>query len=197
RLCMASAVAGHKRAFGEDVVPGAYADLDAAELFVIVGANMAWCHPILFQRVRRAKEERPHVRVVVIDPRRTATADLADVFLPIRPGTDAVLFNGLLSHLRREDALDWEYIEAHVDGPSEALPAANARAPPVPPVAPACDAPEADVMDFYRLFVKPPQVLTPFPQRINQPPRATNRMNAIPTGHLASCRIGRAGAGPY
>lgn len=197
RLCMASAVAGHKRAFGEDVVPGAYADLDAAELFVIVGSNMAWCHPILFQRVRRAKEERPHVRVVVIDPRRTATADVADVFLPIRPGTDAVLFNGLLSYMRREDALDWEYIDAHVDGASAALRAAKASSPSVPSVAAACGVPEHDVAEFYRLFVRTPQVVTLFSQGVNQSSSGTDKVNAILNVHLASGRIGREGAGPF
>src|SRR5690606_9801167 len=197
RLCMASAVAGHKRAFGEDVVPAAYADLDAAELFVIVGSNMAWCHPILFQRVRRAKEERPHVRVVVIDPRRTATADVADVFLPIRPGTDAVLFNGLLSYMRREDALDWEYIDAHVDGASAALRAAKASSPSVPSVAAACGVPEHDVAEFYRLFVRTPQVVTLFSQGVNQSSSGTDKVNAILNVHLASGRIGREGAGPF
>jgi len=197
RLCMASAVAGHKRAFGEDVVPQAYADLDAAELFVIVGANMAWCHPILFQRVRRAKEERPHVRVVVIDPRRTATADVADVFLPIRPGTDVVLFNGLLSYLRREDALDWEFIDAHVEGATAALRAAKASSPSVPAVAAACGVPERDVAEFYRLFVRTRQVVTLFSQGVNQSSSGTDKVNAILNVHLASGRIGRPGAGPF
>jgi len=197
RLCMASAVAGHKRAFGEDVVPAAYADLDAAELFVIVGANMAWCHPILFQRVRRAKEERPHVRVVLIDPRRTATADVADVFLQIRPGTDAVLFNGLLSHMRREDALDWEFIDAHVDGASAALAAAKASSPSVPAVAAACGVPEQAVAELYRLFVRSRRVVTLFSQGVNQSSSGTDKVNAILNVHLASGRIGREGAGPF
>ncbi len=197
RLCMASAVAGHKRAFGEDVVPGAYADLDAADLFVIVGANMAWCHPILFQRVRRAKEVRPHVRVVVIDPRRTATADLADIFLPIKPGTDAVLFNGLLSYLRKDDALDWDYIDRHVDGATAALRAAKASAPSVPAVAAACDVPERDVAALYQLFVRNPRVMTLFSQGINQSSSGTDKVNAILNVHIASGRIGRPGAGPF
>src|SRR5579883_1595579 len=85
RLCMSSAVAGHKRAFGEDLVPVCYDDLEAADLIVLVGSNTAWCHPILFQRIVRAKEARPQLKVVVVDPRHTATCELADLHLPIRP----------------------------------------------------------------------------------------------------------------
>jgi assimilatory nitrate reductase catalytic subunit len=84
RLCMASSVAGQRRAFGTDTVPGSYADLDLADLIVLVGSNAAWCHPVLFQRIMRNKAERG-ARVVVIDPRRTVTAQEADLFLPIAP----------------------------------------------------------------------------------------------------------------
>ena len=98
RLCMASSVAGHRRAFGSDTVPGVYADLDEADLIVLAGSNAAWCHPVLFQRMVANKRERG-ARLVVIDPRRTATAQEADLFLPIAPGTDTALFCGLLAHL--------------------------------------------------------------------------------------------------
>ncbi|MGE0225245.1 MAG: molybdopterin-dependent oxidoreductase, partial [Acetobacteraceae bacterium] len=99
RLCMASSVAGHRRAFGEDLVPGIYADLELADLVVLVGSNTAWCHPVLYQRLQAARAKRPWMRVVVIDPRRTATCEDADLHLPLRPGTDVALFNGLLAHL--------------------------------------------------------------------------------------------------
>ena len=98
RLCMASSVAGHRRAFGEDIVPGNYEDLDLADLIVLVGSNAAWCHPVLFQRMIRNRRDRG-AKLVVIDPRRTATGDDADLFLPIAPGTDTALFSGLLVHL--------------------------------------------------------------------------------------------------
>src|SRR5437899_6833566 len=98
RLCMASSVAGHRRAFGADVVPGIYRDLDEADLIVLVGSNAAWCHPVLYQRMIAAKNERG-TRLVVIDPRRTATADAADLFLPIASGMDTALFCGLLAYL--------------------------------------------------------------------------------------------------
>ena len=97
RLCMSSSVAGHKRAFGSDTVPGCYEDLDLADLIILIGSNTAWCHPVIFQRIRAAKQARPDLKVVVIDPRHTATCDLADLHLPLASGSDAVLFNGLLS----------------------------------------------------------------------------------------------------
>src|SRR5665213_1129305 len=97
RLCMASSVAGHIRAFGEDVVPGCYEDLEEADLVVQVGSNMAWCHPVLYQRLIAARDKRG-TKIVTIDPRRTATAETADLHLPLAPGMDVVLFNGLLVH---------------------------------------------------------------------------------------------------
>ena len=105
RLCMASSVAGHKRAFGSDTVPGCYEDLELADLVVLVGSNLAWCHPVLYQRIAAAKEKRPGMKVVLIDPRRTATADIADLHLPIKPDGDVPLFLGLLRYLARS-ALD-------------------------------------------------------------------------------------------
>ncbi len=101
RLCMASSVAGHRRAFGADTVPGSYADLDEADLIVLVGSNAAWCHPVLFQRMMQQQGRARRASIVVIDPRRTATADEADLFLPIAPGTDTALFCGLLVASRR------------------------------------------------------------------------------------------------
>src|SRR6202521_1920202 len=98
RLCMASSVAGQRRAFGADTVPGSYADLDLADLIVLVGSNAAWCHPVLFQRIMANKRARD-ARIVVIDPRRTVTAQEAELFLPLAPGTDTALFCGLLVHL--------------------------------------------------------------------------------------------------
>ena len=102
RLCMSSSVAGHKRAFGEDIVPGCYDDFEQADMIVLAGSNTAWCHPILFQRITRIKEARPDLQIVVIDPRRTATCELADLHLPVKPGTDVWLFNGLLCYLAQQ-----------------------------------------------------------------------------------------------
>src|SRR5690348_3179277 len=103
RLCMASSVAGHRRAFGSDTVPGNYDDLDQADLIVLTGSNAAWCHPVLFQRMLRNRSERG-AQLVVIDPRRTVTAEEADLFLSIAPGTDTALFCGLLVQLAERGA---------------------------------------------------------------------------------------------
>ena len=110
RLCMASAVAGQRRAFGEDIVPGIYEDLELADLVILVGSNTAWCHPVLYQRILAAREQRPEMRLVVIDPRRTATCEGADLHLPLAPGTDVALFTGLLAYLAEHHALDEDYI---------------------------------------------------------------------------------------
>ena len=120
RLCMASSVAGHRRAFGADVVPGIYRDLDEADLIVLVGSNAAWCHPVLYQRMIAAKNERG-TRLVVIDPRRTATADAADLFLPIASGMDTALFCGLLAYLTDTRALNDSYIAEYTRGFADAL----------------------------------------------------------------------------
>src|SRR6266446_689693 len=120
RLCMASSVAGHRRAFGADVVPGIYRDLDEADLIVLVGSNAAWCHPVLYQRMIAAKNERG-TRLVVIDPRRTATADAADLFLPIASGMDTALFCGLLAYLADTRALNDSYIAEYTRGFADAL----------------------------------------------------------------------------
>src|ERR1044071_519463 len=115
RLCMASSVAGHRRAFGADTVPGCYEDLDQADLLVLVGSNAAWCHPVLFQRMLANKQERG-ARMIVIDPSRTATSEDADLFLGLKPGTDTALFCGLLVHLADNGALDLDYIGAFTLG---------------------------------------------------------------------------------
>ena len=113
RLCMSSAVASYKRAFGEDVVPVNYDDLEQADLIVLVGSNTAWCHPIVYQRIVKAKEQRPEMKIVVIDPRRTATCEIADLHLPIKAGTDVWLFNGLLSFLHQHGVADMQFVNQH------------------------------------------------------------------------------------
>ena len=109
RLCMSSSVAGHVRAFGEDVVPGCYDDLEEADLVIQVGSNMAWCHPVLYQRMMAAREKRG-TKVVTIDPRRTATAETADLHLALAPGADVVLWSGLLVYLANHGILDRDWI---------------------------------------------------------------------------------------
>ncbi|TAK50155.1 MAG: nitrate reductase [Xanthobacteraceae bacterium] len=196
RLCMASAVAGHRRAFGADVVPGCYADIDQADLIVLAGANAAWCHPILFQRMQRARAGRG-ARLVVIDPRRTASAEEADLVLAIRPGSDAVLFCGLLKHLADRGACDARFIADHTVGFDAALARAQEIAPSLDAVARATGIDGAVLAQFYDLFRATERTVTAFSQGINQSAQGTDKVNAIINCHLATGRIGKPGAGPF
>src|SRR5262245_19287912 len=149
RLCMASAVAGHRRAFGADVVPQNYADLELADLIVLAGSNTAWCHPVLYQRLQIARAERG-TRVVTIDPRRTATSEGADLHLPLRPGTDPQLWNGLLVWLDAHARIDTSYVERHTEGLAATLDIARAHAGSVAAVAGETGLSAADVETFHR-----------------------------------------------
>ncbi len=196
RLCMASSVAGHRRAFGSDTVPGTYADLDEADLIVLVGSNAAWCHPVLFQRMMRNKAERG-ARVVVIDPRRTVTAEEADLFLPIAPGTDTALFCGLLVDLAERGAIDTAYVDANTTGFAAALARAREIAPDKAATARATGLDEDAVAHFFDLFYATARVVTCFSQGVNQSAQGTDKVNAIINCHLATGRIGRPGMGPF
>ncbi len=196
RLCMASSVAGHRRAFGADTVPGVYADLDEADLIVLVGSNVAWCHPVLFQRMQKNRRERG-AKIVVIDPRRTATAEDADLFLSIAPGMDTALFSGLLVHLADTNALDDRYIDAHTSGFENALAQARAIAPNMATIARRTGLFVGDVLKFYELFAANSRVVTCFSQGVNQSAQGTDKVNAIINCHLATGRIGKPGMGPF
>jgi assimilatory nitrate reductase catalytic subunit len=195
RLCMASSVAGHRRAFGADTVPGCYEDLDQADLIILVGSNAAWCHPVLYQRMVANKRERG-ARIVVVDPRRTASAEEADLYLSIAPGMDSVLFSGLLVHLADNLALDYGYIDAHTSGFVEALARAREIAPDVMATAALTGLSPAEVSRFFALFRTTPNVVTCFSQGVNQSAVGTDKVNAIINCHLATGRIGTPGAGP-
>src|SRR6202161_3794659 len=196
RLCMASSVAGHRRAFGADTVPGCYDDLDEADLLVLVGSNAAWCHPVLFQRML-ANKQRRGARIVVIDPRKTDTTEDADLFLGLKPGTDTALFSGLLVHLADHGALDRDYIERYTSGFDEALARARAIAGSVAATALATGLSEQDVSAFYQLFAATPRVVTLYSQGVNQSAQGTDKVNAIVNCHLATARIGKIGASPF
>jgi assimilatory nitrate reductase catalytic subunit len=196
RLCMASSVAGHRRAFGADTVPGCYEDLDEADLLVLVGANAAWCHPVLFQRMLANKQARG-ARIVVIDPRRTDSAGDADLFLGLKPGTDTALFSGLLVHLADQDALDADYIERHTAGFDEALARARGIAGSAAATALATGLSETAVAEFFQLFRTTPKTVTLYSQGVNQSAQGTDKVNAILNCHLATARIGKPGASPF
>lgn len=191
RLCMASSVAGHKRAFGADTVPGTYEDLEQADLIVLVGSNLAWCHPVLHQRIAAAKAARPTMRVINIDPRRTATTQLADLHLQIAPDGDIALFNGLLAHLATCGHVDAEYVDAHVNG----FGAATAAAECSDPMASGLNAEE--LARFFAMWAGTQKVVTIYSQGVNQSACGTDKVNAILNCHLATGRIGRPGMGPF
>ncbi len=193
RLCMASSVAGHKRAFGEDIVPGVYADLEQAELVVLVGSNLAWCHPVLHQRLLAARDKHG-TRIVVIDPRATATCDHADLHLALAPGSDVALYNGLLRFLDDAELCDRAYIAAHTCDFDAAL--ACARDYDIETVCDITGLERDDVMQFYHWFAANTRTVTAYSQGVNQSRAGTDKVNAIINCHLATARIGTPGAGP-
>ncbi|WP_020409361.1 nitrate reductase [Hahella ganghwensis] len=197
RLCMSSSVVGHKRAFGTDTVPGNYEDLEQADLILLTGSNTAWCHPIIFQRIKAAKKQRPEMKVVVIDPRRTATCDIADLFLPINPGSDAFLFNGLLAYLSRLGAINYEFLENHTEGFGAAIKAANETAGDIVTVARQCGIRESEVATLFDWFRRTEKSVSVYSQGINQSSSGSDKVNAIINCHLATGRIGKPGMGPF
>ncbi len=198
RLCMASTVAGHKRAFGTDTVPGCYEDLELADCLMLVGSNMAWCHPVLFQRIRAVKQARgDRMKIIVIDPRRTDTCDIADLFLPIKPGTDSVLFNGLLIWLLEQEKVDHAYINQHTSGFDRTLELARVTSPTVHAVSEKCGLEPETVESFYRWFAENDRSVTAWSQGVNQSSAGTDKVNAIINCHLATGRIGKPGSTPF
>ncbi|HEB63615.1 MAG TPA: nitrate reductase [Gammaproteobacteria bacterium] len=197
RLCMSSVVAGQKRAFGADAMPCAYEDLERAKLIVIVGSNAAWCHPVLFQRIVQAKQDNPDLIVVVIDPRRTATCDTADIHLAVRPGSDAVLFTGLLHYLDQKGEKNHLFVDHHTEGSQQALVTAAKVVPTIESVAFRCGLKVDEVTEFYRLFSRTERVITAYSQGVNQSVSGTDKVNSIINCHLFTGRIGRPGMGPF
>jgi assimilatory nitrate reductase catalytic subunit len=195
RLCMASSVAGHRRAFGSDTVPGCYEDLELADLVVLVGSNLAWCHPVLHQRLIAAKEKRPRLKVVLVDPRRTATADIADLHLPIKPDNDVALFLGLLRYLARHGMIRRRYIGAHTTGFKAALQSAEML--DLYDLVRCTGIPAAKLEQFFALFAATEKAVTVYSQGVNQSASGTDKVNAIINCHLATGRIGKPGTGPF
>jgi assimilatory nitrate reductase catalytic subunit len=194
RLCMASSVAGHRRAFGSDTVPGTYRDLELADLVVLVGSNLAWCHPVLYQRIAAAKVVRPEMRVVLIDPRRTMTADIADLHLPIKADGDVALFSGLLAHLARHRHIAQTYVKAHTTGLDAALAALSDLS--LDRIAAQTGLTREQLDAFYCMFAATEKVVTVYSQGVNQSAHGTDKVNAIINCHLATGRIGKPGMGP-
>ena len=195
RLCMASAVVAHKLAFGADLVPGCYEDLELADLVVFSGHNAAWTHPVLFRRMEQAKARGQ--KQVVIDPRRTDTAEVADLHLPLKPQMDVRLWNGLLADLIRRGAVDRGFVADHVAGFAD-VEAELARADQsIAAVAADCGLTPADLERFFRWFAETPKTVSLFSMGANQSTQGVAKGSAIINAHLATGRIGKPGACPF
>ncbi len=192
RLCMASAGTGFKQSLGSDGPPGSYADFDCTDLFFVIGSNMADCHPILY--LRMADRLKAGAKLIVVDPRRTATADKADLYLSIRPGTDLALLNGILHLLVEKDALDDAFIAEHTQG-WEAMPAFLADYPPHR-VAAVTGLLEADIRTAADMIAEAGNWMSCWTMGLNQSTHGTWNTNAICNLHLATGAICRPGSGP-
>ncbi|NZA26270.1 molybdopterin-dependent oxidoreductase [Luteimonas sp. SJ-92] len=194
RLCMSSAVAGYKRTLGADAPPCCYDDLDHAGTVFVAGANPAFAHPVLYRRLEEARRRNPRMRLVVADPRRTDTAEGADLHLPLAPGSDVALFLGMLAVMLAEDLVARDYVAAHTSGFAELE--ALATQWPVDRAAAECGLPGDDIAAAARWFAQGP-TLSLYCQGLNQSSSGTDKNAALIHLHLATAQIGRPGAGPF
>jgi assimilatory nitrate reductase catalytic subunit len=195
RLCMSSAVAAHKRAFGEDLVPASYHDFEHTDMVVLVGSNTAWCHPVLYQRIMKAKEERD-LFVVVIDPRFTATCEAADLHLPILPGQDVTLFNGLLQYLATNHYTDTDFIAKHTQGLDAALISSGTEFS-IESLIERTGISAEKLTLFFEKFAQTDKVMSLFSMGVNQSSRGVDKANSIINCHLLTGKIGKLGAAPF
>ena len=195
RLCMSSAVAGYKRTLGADAPPACYDDVKHAECIFIVGSNTAYAHPILFRRIEDAKAANPRMKIVFCDPRRTDTAEIADLFLPLQPGTDVMLFNGMLHIMLWEGWVRHDYIQAHTTGFGELKTVLRDCTPDL--VAQTCGISKESLYEAARLFATSAATLSLYCQGLNQSTSGTDKNAALINLHLATGQIGRPGAAPF
>ena len=181
--------------FGSDSVPCCYDDLEQADLIVLIGSNAAWTHPVLYQRMVAAKQSNPDLRVVLIDPRKTASDDLADLHLPLAPSSDGFLYQGLLGYLIEHKVIDQDYIDKHTDGFTEAANEASALS--FDTVLQKTQLHKDALQTFYSWFAQTKKTVSFYSQGINQSATGTDKCNAIINCHLATGKIGYAGAGPF
>ncbi|MEN9887313.1 MAG: hypothetical protein RL758_1891 [Pseudomonadota bacterium] len=195
RLCMSSAVAGYKQTLGADAPPNCYDDVNHAQCIFIVGSNTAYAHPILFRRIEEAKKANPAMKIIFADPRKTQTAEIADLYLPLLPGTDVALFNGMLHIMLWEGWTKPEYIAAHTNG-FDAL-KATVRDYTPDHVAQLCGIRKEDLLAATKLFATSSATLSLYCQGLNQSSSGTAKNAALINLHLATAHIGKPGAGPF
>ncbi|WP_390312106.1 molybdopterin-dependent oxidoreductase [Undibacterium jejuense] len=195
RLCMSSAVTAYKMAFGADAPPGCYEDVEHAKTVLFAGSNMAYAHPVLFRRLEAAREKNPDIKWIVIDPRRTDTAAMADLHLAIEPGTDVALFNGMLHHLIWEARIDTGFIDRSTDGFAAVKNLVREYTPRI--AAEICGITEKDLIQAAEWFAASPASLSLYCMGLNQSSHGTDKNIALINLHLATGQIGRPGAGPF
>ncbi|MBK7768057.1 MAG: molybdopterin-dependent oxidoreductase [Sulfuritalea sp.] len=195
RLCMSSAVAGYKATLGADAPPCSYEDIDHADCLLIAGSNTAWAHPVLFRRIEDARTARPQMKLIVVDPRRTDTAEAADLHLAILPGTDIALYNAMLHVLLWEDLVDPDYIRAHTEGFDALKVIVRDYTPAM--AADICGVKAEDIVTAARWFGQAPAALSLYCQGLNQSSHGTDNNAAIIHLHLATGKIGKPGCGPF
>lgn len=194
RLCMSAAVTGYKLTLGADGPPTAYADIELADTFLVAGANPAWCHPILFRRMEARKESDENVKVIVVDPRRTASCSIADLHLQIMPGTDVALYNALARELWKSGHLDWNFIENHTTG----WPQMAAAIEPYTPEATAqiCGIAAADIRQAAEWLGGNRRFLSMWTMGLNQSSRGVDKNVSLIALSLITGKISRPGCGP-
>ena len=195
RLCMSSAVVGYKRSLGADAPPCSYEDIEQSDCLLIVGSNMAFAHPVLFRRLEEAKARRPEMKVIVVDPRRTDTCELADMHLAILPGTDVALFHGILHILMWEGWIDRRYIDAHTEGFDELKNLVRDYTPGI--VADTCGISVDSLQACAALIGRAASFLSLWCMGLNQSTSGSAKNSALINLHLATGQIGRPGAGPF
>ncbi|HET7159701.1 MAG TPA: molybdopterin-dependent oxidoreductase, partial [Burkholderiales bacterium] len=195
RLCMSSAVAGYKATLGADAPPACYEDIDYAQCLFIAGSNTAYAHPILYRRIEAARKANPNLKIIVVDPRRTDTAREATLHLPILPGTDVALYNGMLHVLMWEGLCDSVYIAAHTEGFDQLKATLRDYTPEA--VAAICGVPADDIVQATKWFGGSAATLSLYCQGLNQSTNGTQNNAALIHLHLATGQIGRRGAGPF
>ncbi len=191
RLCMASAVMGYKLAFGSDGPPGSYEDIDDADAFIFAGSNAAWAHPVLFKRVLKRKKEHPESIIITIDPVKTETAEKSDIWIPIKPGTDTVLFNSVLYLLSKYKWLDYDFILNHTENFEEAVKEAQKYPPEV--AARICDIDEKYIYKLAEVFGHSKKVISFWTMGLNQSVNGTMKNLSLINLHLATGRINEKG----
>ena len=197
RLCMSSAVAGYKSSLGSDGPPASYADIDEANCFFLIGTNTADCHPVIFKRIKQRKLSAPDdVMIICVDPRRTETADFADLHLPIRPGSDIALLNSMLYVLLDENLIDREFVAQHTNGFGALINAVKDYAADAWPKRFAAS-PECLIVEAALIFGKAERAMSLWSMGVNQSTVGVHKNNAIHNLHLATGKIGKPGCGPF